>query len=236
MAMKRRSMLCQSVSLVPPSASGSSSQRKSCPPQLNSSNLGASARVTCVSEVIGWGAPTVDSWTVPTAARLRSESKGAQCRKCSGSVIARQTLLGGWDRFRTTISVHRSPSFWMLAPAAGPGVYRSRVMLLLSFHGGYLVHFFQMLFERVDVLRPKAAEGHEPGVEFHEGLRPEAIQAALGFDSRCNEARVSQHAQVLRNGRLREPKLTLEVTDGPLGREQQAQDGPPIGLRHDGEG
>jgi hypothetical protein len=41
---------------------------------------------------------------------------------------------------------------------------------------------------------------------------------------------------VLGDGRLREPKLSLEVSDGALGREQEAQDGAPVGLGDDGEG
>ena len=75
--MKRRSMLVPSVRRVPP-PKASSSHRTSAPPQLYSSTLGASARVTVVSVTCGVGAPTVVSYTVvPTAPRLPSASKGA---------------------------------------------------------------------------------------------------------------------------------------------------------------
>ena len=84
-------MLCQSVSRVPPPPSGSSSQRMSCPPQLNSSTLGASARFTRVSDDCSVGAPTVESFAVPTVPRFRSESNGAHSRRCSGSVSAFHT-------------------------------------------------------------------------------------------------------------------------------------------------
>src|SRR5215470_15735147 len=60
---KRRSMLVHSVRRVlPPKAS--SFHRISKPPQLYSSTLGASARVTVVSVTRGLGAPTVVSFTV----------------------------------------------------------------------------------------------------------------------------------------------------------------------------
>jgi ABC-type polysaccharide/polyol phosphate transport system ATPase subunit len=39
--------------------------------------LGASARFTWVSDTCGVGAPTVESFAVPTAPRFRSESNGA---------------------------------------------------------------------------------------------------------------------------------------------------------------
>src|SRR3954451_10572563 len=149
--MNRRSMLCQSVSRVPVPANGSSSQRMSCPPQLNSSTLGASARFTWVADTCGVGAPTVESCAVPTVPRFRSESNGAHSRRCSGSVSAFQTLAGGWASSRTRTSVHLSPSFRTSAPAAAPGAYGSwLVMFLLSFHRGHLLHLFQVLLQGVD--------------------------------------------------------------------------------------
>src|SRR5882757_857884 len=124
--MKRRSMLVHSVRRVPP-AEASSSHRMSKPPQLYSSALGASARVTVVSETCGAGAPTVVSFTVvPTVPRLPSASKGAHSRRCAGSVSACQTFSGGWRSSLTRMSVHFSPSFRICAPLAGPGVYCSR--------------------------------------------------------------------------------------------------------------
>src|SRR5205823_638226 len=151
--MNPRSMLCQSVSRVLPPPSGSSSQRMSCSPQLNSSSLGASARFTRVSDACGAGAPTVESFAVPTAPRLRSESNGAHSRRCSGSVSAFQTFAGGWRRSRTRTSVHLPPSFRTSAPEAAPGAYGSRLLMsFLSFHGGRLVHLVQVSLQGVDVL------------------------------------------------------------------------------------
>src|SRR6267142_6330389 len=130
--MKRRSMLCQSARRVP-LPSGSSSHRISLPPQLYSSTLGASARVTVVSETCGVGAPTVVSFTVvPTVPRLPSASKGAHSRRCAGSVSACQTFPGEWRSSLTRTSVHFSPSFCTCAPVAGPGVYCWRAIIFLS--------------------------------------------------------------------------------------------------------
>src|SRR3990172_11003035 len=127
--MKRRSMLVHSVRRVPPPIA-SSSHRISPSPHLYSSTLGASARVTVVSETCGVGAPTVASFTVvPTAARLASASKGAHSRRCAGSVSACQTVSGEWRSSRTRMSVHFSPSFRTCAPLAGPGVYGSLLVI-----------------------------------------------------------------------------------------------------------
>src|SRR5881296_2360145 len=130
----------------------SSCHRMSKPPQLYSSTLGASARVTVVSVTCGAGAPTVVSFTVvPTVPRLPSASKGAHSRKCAGSVSACQTLSGGWCSSRTRTRVHFSPSLRTEAPEAAPGVYGSRsFMSLLSFRRGRLLHLLQVLLEGID--------------------------------------------------------------------------------------
>src|SRR6266568_497505 len=129
--MKRRSMLCHSVRRVPP-PKASSSHRISLPPQLYSRILGASARVTLVSETCGVGVPTVVSFTVPTVPRLPSASNGAHSRRCAGSVSACQTFSGEWRSSLTRMSVHFSPSFRTCAPLAGPGVYCSRSGIFFS--------------------------------------------------------------------------------------------------------
>src|SRR3954467_4297106 len=127
--MKRLSMLGHSVSRVPrPEAS--SSHRISWPPQLYSSTLGASARVTVVSETSGVGDPTVVSVTrLPAVARLPSASKGAHSPRAAGSVSACQTFCGEWRSSLTRTSVHLSPSFRTCAPLAGPGAYCSRLLI-----------------------------------------------------------------------------------------------------------
>src|SRR3989454_7245460 len=113
-------MLVHSVRHVPP-AKASSSHLISKPPQLYSSTLGASARVTVVSETRSAGAPTVVSFTLaPTVPRLPSTSKGSHSRRCAGSVSACQTFSGEWRSSLRRTSVHFSPSFRICAPPADP--------------------------------------------------------------------------------------------------------------------
>src|SRR5881398_3361668 len=131
-------MLCHSVRRVPP-PTGSSSHRISFPPQLYSSSFGASARVTVVSETCGVGVPTVVSFAVPTEPRLRSASNGAHSRSCAGSVNASHTLSREWRSSLTRTSVHFSPSFRTCAPAAGPGAYCSRSVIVFSVSSFWLV-------------------------------------------------------------------------------------------------
>src|SRR6266478_1892746 len=181
--MKRRSMLVHKVKRVPPPRA-SSSHRISKPPQLYSSILGASARVTVVSVTCGVGAPTVVSRTVvATVARLPSASKGAHSRRCAGSVSACQTFSGEWRSSLTRISVHFSPSFRTCAPLAGPGVYCSRSIIFFS-----LSSFSLVLVYPCDPCGPGGAREHlrEPtrtgGTEPARHPTPVVVQVSAGRD------------------------------------------------------
>src|SRR3569623_918464 len=98
-----------------------------------------------------------------------------------------------------------------------------------------LVHPVQVPLPRIQVLRPEAPEGRPPGVQLHQGLGPQLVNAPLGLDPRLDEPGVPQHPQVLRDGRLSQPQLALDLADRPFGREQEAEDGAAVGLRDDGE-
>src|SRR4029077_20250567 len=103
-----------------------------------------------------------------------------------GSVSASQTLAGGWRRSRTSTSVQLSPSFRISAPEAAPGAYCSRLpmsFLSFPFHRSRLFHSFRVFLQRTDVFQPETPEGNDPGVELHERLRPQPIQAPLRFRS-----------------------------------------------------
>src|SRR5436305_3285611 len=177
--MKRRSMLVHSVRRVPP-PTASSSHRISKPPHLYSSSLGASARVTVVSETCGVGAPTVVSFTVvPTVPRLLSASKGAHSRKCAGSVSACQTFSGEWRSSLTRMSVHFSPSFRTCAPLAGLGAYCSRSITVFS-----LSPFSYVL---IDPCGRDAVRAHPRGrtsTDGREPARPPAPEAVLASADR----------------------------------------------------
>src|SRR5205809_6768908 len=178
--MKRRSMLCHSVRRVPPPMA-SSSQRTSAPPQLYSSTLGASARVTVVSVTCGVGAPTVVSFTViPTVPRLPSASKGDHSRRCAGSVSACQTFSGEWRSSLTRMSVHFSPSFRTSAPLAGPGAYCSRSVIFFS-----LSSFSSVLIDpcgRGGVREHPDERTRTGGTEPARHPPPEVVQVLAGRD------------------------------------------------------
>src|SRR6266436_5398609 len=178
--MKRRSMLVHSVRRVPP-PKASSSHRISKPPQLYSSALGASARVTVVSVTRGVGAPTVVSFTVaPAVPRLPSASKGAHSRRCAGSVSACQTFSGEWRSSLTRMSVHFSPSFRTCAPLAGPGVYCSRSVIFFSLSSFSLVLIDPCGRGGVrEHLRERTRTG---GTEPARHPPPEVVQVSAGRD------------------------------------------------------
>ena len=92
-----------------------------------------------------------------------------------------------------------------------------------------------LAFERIDVGRPEAPERRQPGVDLHERLGPEPIDAPLGFDARLHEAGLAQHAEVLGHRSLRHPQPALDLADGALRRRQQTEDGPAVRLREDRE-
>src|SRR5438270_291744 len=178
--MKRRSMLVHSVRRVPP-PTASSSHRISKPPQLYSSALGASARVTLVSVMCSAGAPTVVSFTVlPTVPRLPSASKGAHSRSCAGSVSARQTFSGEWRSSLTRMSVHFSPSLRTCAPLAGPGAYCSRSVTFFS-----LPSFSLVLIDpcgRGGVREHPRERTRTDGTEPARQRTPEVVQVSAGRD------------------------------------------------------
>src|SRR3989440_6277239 len=178
--MKRRSMLVHSVRRVPP-PTASSSHRISKPPQLYSSDLGGSARLTVVSLWCTVGAPTVVSFTVlPTVPRLPSASKGAHSRSCAGSVSACQTFSGEWRSSLTRMSVHFSPSLRTCAPLAGPGAYCSRSVTFFS-----LSSFSLVLIDpcgRGGVRAHPRERTRTGGTEPARQRPPEVVQVSAGRD------------------------------------------------------
>src|SRR5258705_11004465 len=208
--MKRRSMLVHSVRRVPPPRA-SSCHRISKPPQLYSSTLGASARVTVVSVTCGVGAPTVVSFTlVPTVPRLPSASNGAHSRSCAGSVSACQTFSGEWRSSLTRMSVHFSPSFRTCAPLAGPGVYCSRAIISFSLSS--------FSFVLIDPCGPGDVPGHPrdqtrtDGTEPARHLPPEAVQVSVGRDGAVRPPWIPRNRpRVVRAGALTESAATYPI-------------------------
>ena len=92
-----------------------------------------------------------------------------------------------------------------------------------------------MTFERINVDGPETSERIEPGIDLHERLGPDLIDAPLRFDARLHEAGLAQHAEVLGDRGLGHPEAALDLADGLLRGRQQAEDGPAVRFRDDGE-
>ena len=70
-----------------------------------------------------------------------------------------------------------------------------------------------MAFKRIHVRGPELTERRQPRVDFPERLRFQPVETTLRVHGRLHEAGVAQHSQVLRDGRLCHPKLTLDFAD-----------------------
>jgi hypothetical protein len=68
-------------------------------------------------------------------------------------------------------------------------------------------------FESVDVRRPKLPKRREPGIDFSKRLGSQPVETALCVHRGFYEAALSQHSQVLRYGRLRHTKSTLDLAN-----------------------
>jgi hypothetical protein len=98
-----------------------------------------------------------------------------------------------------------------------------------------LVDAVEVAFESVDVSGPEATKGSEPGVDLLKWFRFEPVETALCVDGGFDETGVAQDAQVLGDGRLRHPKLTLDVAHGVLRGDEEAQYGAAVRLGNDFE-
>jgi hypothetical protein len=86
----------------------------------------------------------------------------------------------------------------------------------------------EVVFEAIEVRRPKPAVGREPVVELHERLGPNAVEAPLRVRACFDEARILEDAEVLGDGRLAEPDAVDELADGSLALPEQVEDlNPP---------
>jgi len=82
---------------------------------------------------------------------------------------------------------------------------------------------------------PEPAEGSQPGVDLLKRFRFQPIDTALRVHRGLDETGVAQDAQVLRHGRLRHTKPTLDLANRLFRRDQEAQDRAAVRLRDDGE-
>ena len=62
-------------------------------------------------------------------------------------------------------------------------------------------------------LVPKPAEAVEPRIDVGQRLRPDGVEAPSALTPHCREAALSEHLQMLRDGRLRDPELAAYDRD-----------------------
>src|SRR4051812_6656805 len=95
------------------------------------------------------------------------------------------------------------------------------------------MHAIEVPFERVDVGGPELTEWRQPGIHLLQWLRVQPVETALCVDRGFDETGLAQDAQVLRDGRLRHPQLTLDLADRLFGGDQEAENGAAVRLRDD---
>ena len=92
------------------------------------------------------------------------------------------------------------------------------------------------MLERIHVVIPQSTKRLEPSVELLQRLCPDAIDAPLCIDRGFDKAGVAQHAQVLRDGGLRESKTALKIADGELISDEERENRSPGGFGKHVEG
>ena len=95
------------------------------------------------------------------------------------------------------------------------------------------IHAVEVAFKSIHVSRPEAAKLSQPRIHLLKRFRLQPVETALCIHHRFHETGLAQHAQVLRHGRLRHAKLTLDLSHRLLGRGQQAQYGAAVRLGND---
>jgi len=71
----------------------------------------------------------------------------------------------------------------------------------------------EVAFESIHVSGPEPAERGQPGIHLLKWFRLQPVETALCVHRGFHETGVSQHSQVLRHGRLRHAKLTLDLSN-----------------------
>jgi len=98
------------------------------------------------------------------------------------------------------------------------------------------INAVEVPLQGVYVRCPKPAELLQPGIHLLKPFWLEPVETPLCVHRGLDEAGIPQHSQVLRDGRLRHAKLTLDLSHGLLGRDQQAQYRSAVRLCNDFEG
>ena len=74
------------------------------------------------------------------------------------------------------------------------------------------MHAIEVAFESIDMSRPEQAELSQPRIHLLKWFRFQSVETALCVHRGFHETGLAQHPQVLRYGRLRHTKLTLDLS------------------------
>src|SRR5262252_4563436 len=91
-----------------------------------------------------------------------------------------------------------------------------------------VVHLVEVVFESVEAAVPERAIRRQPVVDLAKRVRSQAIQASLCVHPRLHQARLAQHAQVLRDSGLAHGQPGHEVADRELAQAEKIQDSTPV--------
>ena len=98
-----------------------------------------------------------------------------------------------------------------------------------------MIDVVEVAFKSIYMSGPESAERSQPGIDLLKRFRLQSVETALCVHRGFDETGLAQHSQVLRHGRLRHTKLTLDLSNRPLRRDQEAQDRAAVRLRNDFE-
>jgi hypothetical protein len=76
-----------------------------------------------------------------------------------------------------------------------------------------VIHAIEVAFESIQVDRPDPTERSEPRIHLLQWSRFQPVHTALCVHGGLHETGFPQHTQVLGHGRLRHPKLTLDLSN-----------------------
>src|SRR5215207_2132034 len=93
-----------------------------------------------------------------------------------------------------------------------------------------------MALERVEMVRPQAPVGREPGVKLAQRARVDAVDPALSGGAARDEAGVTQDPEVLGHRRLADAERVDELTDTAFRRADPVDDAAPGRLRENRDG
>ena len=90
-----------------------------------------------------------------------------------------------------------------------------------------------MAFESVDVCGPKLTEGRKPLIDLLKLFGFQPVDAALSVHRGFHDAGLAQHTQMFGDSRLRQTELSLDISDGLFGGDEETQYRAAVRLRDD---